>query len=283
MTKIVLMLICLTGIATGAFGQETAFETTEIVPGVYQFRYQSHNGFFVVSDDGVVAIDPISTDAAEQYANEIRRFAPDATLRAVVYSHDHADHATGAEVLRGAFQSKVPVIAHQNAVAPLRAAADPDLPAPTITFSDVLTLRFGGRTLELHHLGKNHSDNSLVAFLPDERVAFAVDFVAHDRVGYRDLPGFVFPDQFESLVRLAALDFDRIVFGHGPAGDKASVERQVGYYRALEKAVEAAHAAGMTEDQAADEVRLPAYADWGGYEDWFPLNVRGMYRWIDTR
>ena len=27
-------------------------------------------------------------------------------------------------------------------------------------------------------------------------------------------------------------------------------------------------------------VRHPEYADWGQYDAWFPLNVRGVYRWM---
>jgi glyoxylase-like metal-dependent hydrolase (beta-lactamase superfamily II) len=120
----------------------------------------------------------------------------------------------------------------------------------------------------------------IVGLVPDVDVAFAVDFVNHDRMGYRDLSSFQFPGQFEAIERLLALDFQTIVFGHGPTGDRGSVERQLAYYRDLERAVRAAVAEGMTEDQAAERVRLPMYEDWGQYGDWFPMNVRGMYRWV---
>ena len=29
-----------------------------------------------------------------------------------------------------------------------------------------------------------------------------------------------------------------------------------------------------------EQVRLDDYADWGQYEDWFPLNVGAIYRWL---
>ncbi len=56
----------------------------------------------------------------------------------------------------------------------------------------------------------------IVAILPTERIAFAVDFVANDRVGYRDLPSHYVPDFFDTLQGLATLEFDTIVFGPRP-------------------------------------------------------------------
>ena len=275
MMRMVMTVCVWTCIGTPVIAQD--FETTRIADGVYQFRYQGHNGFLVVTDDGVVAVDPISTQAASHFADEIKRVAPGARLRAVVYSHDHADHATGARVLMDAFGARVPVIAQDNAAAKL-ADAGPDLPAPDVTFTDQMTLHFGGRAIELHYLGKSHSDNMLVVLVPDVRVAFAVDFVSNDRMGYQDLPDYHFPDFYWALERLMTLEFDTIVFGHGPPGDPVSIRRQGLYYGSLRAAVQQAIDNEWTEDEAAERVRLPQYEQWGQYEAWFPMNVRAIYR-----
>lgn len=279
------MLLAVQGVVpTSLGGQAAPFENTRIGEGIYQFRWQAHNGFFVVTPAGVVAFDPISSPAAAQYAEEIKRVAPGQPLLAVVYSHDHADHATGAPVLRRSMGNEhAPIIAHELAYAKVKAAGSAELPPPEVTFRDTLVLRYGGRTIELHYLGKNHSDNMIVAYLPAERVAFAVDFVSNDRVGYRDLPDYHFPDFFTSLERLQQLDYQTIVFGHGPPGDRASVDRQIRYYTDLRNAVERAVSQGWSEDRAAQEVKLPAYEKWGSYADWFPLNVRAVYRWAASR
>jgi glyoxylase-like metal-dependent hydrolase (beta-lactamase superfamily II) len=258
--------------------QQAPFETTPVAEGVYQFRWQAHNGFFVVTEEGVVAFDPISPEAAATYAAEIRRVAPGRPLRAIVYSHHHADHASGAAVLRRAFGDSAPIVAHANARARIAAKPDPALPPPDVTFTERLTLHYGNRPIELRYLGRSHSDNMLVAYLPQERIVFAVDFVSNDRVGYRDLPDYFFPDFFEALRRLQEIDYSRIVFGHGPPGDKGAVDRQIRYYDDLRGAVAAALERGASEDEAARSVRLPQYQQWGGYADWFPLNVRGIYR-----
>lgn len=252
------------------------YETTEIATGVYQFRFIGHNALFVVTEEGVVAFDPISVEAAAAYAEEIRAHAPGVELAAIVYSHRDADHATGANVLREALRSDAPIWAHENALVPLVETANADLPAPDETFSDQASL--AGGAIELRYLGRSHSDDMAVAYLPEHQIAFAVDFVAADRFGYRDLSSFYFPDMHDAIAGLLEIPFEKIVFGHGPAGDRATIERQQQYYRDLETLVQAAIDDGLTEDQTAASVLLEDYSNWGRYDDWRELNVRGMYR-----
>ena len=262
---------------------QAGFETTRIANGVFQFRAETHNAFFVSTRAGVVAFDPISNDAAARYSDAIRRSAPGQPLAAIVYSHSDADHATGATVLQDEFGDHVPIIAHENAVPILVEGGDADLPPPDLTFSDDMTLRFGGRAIELHYLGPSHSDNMLVAYLPDERVAFAVDFVSNDRVGFRDLPGWHFADFYVALERLMEIPFETVVFGHGDAGNRATIERQLAYYSDLKRAVEEAVERGWSEAEAMERVQLDSYAGWDQYDEWFPLNVGAVYRWVTSR
>ncbi|HXV87376.1 MAG TPA: MBL fold metallo-hydrolase [Gemmatimonadales bacterium] len=281
-TVVFLVAVATMGMAVlPAVAQAPRHETTAVANGVYQFRWQGHNGFFVVTSAGVVAVDPISAEAAATYAAEIKRVAPGASLLAVVYSHDHADHATGATVLRRAMgNERAPIFAQDLALPKIRAANAPDLPPPDSTFADRKILQYGGRTVELRYLGKSHSDNMLVVYLPQDRVVFAVDFVSNDRMGYRDLPDYHFPEFFTALERLQQMDYQTIVFGHGPPGDKATVDRQIRYYADLRAAVDQAVRQGWSEDRAAAEVKLPAYERWGSYVEWFPLNVRALHRWL---
>ena len=37
---------------------------------------------------------------------------------------------------------------------------------------------------------------------------------------------------------------------------------------------------GLSEAEATEQVRLDDYTHWGQYEDWFPLNVGAVYRWL---
>ena len=254
--------------------------TSQVADGVFWFNAGTHNAFFVDTDGGVVAFDPISMEAAADLGAAIGSAAPGKPLAAIVYSHSDADHATGAPALRSEFGDDVPIIAQENALPILMERADPDLPPPDLTFSDEMTLRFGGRAIELHYLGRSHSDNMLVPFLPEEGVIFAVDFVSNDRVGFRDLPGWHFDDLYVALDRLMEIPFETVVFGHGAVGDRATIERQLAFYADLRDAVQTALDEGLSEEEAVAQVRLDDYADWGQYEDWFPLNVGAVYRWL---
>ena len=259
--------------------QQSPYETTRIADGIYRFRWQSHNTMFVVTSQGVIAFDPISSQAATTYASEIKRVAPGIPLLAIVYSHSDADHATGApSLIAGMGQQDVSIFAHEAAVTPIRRAASADLPVPNRTFAERVGLDLGGTRIELHYLGRSHTDNLIVGFVPAAGVVFAVDFVSNDRVGFQQLPGYYFPDLFGAITGLLDLPFTTVIFGHGPDGDRPSIQRQLAYYDDLRAAVRRAIDQGLTEEQAAAQVRLPAYASWGQYDAWFPMNVRAMYR-----
>ncbi len=263
-----------------AEAQTPDYETTRIADGVYQYRWQGHNGFFVVTPAGVVAVDPISPEAAAQYAKEIKKVAPGAPLVVVIYSHEDADHATGAPTLMSEMGQTVPIIAHRNAVAAITVGGSADLPVPLVTYQEFMSIDLGGRDIELHYVGANHKDNSTVVFVPDVRVAFAVDFVSNDRPGYQDMGTWIFPDFFESVTSLLEIDFETMVFGHGPAGDRAAIHRQIRYYDQLRSEVRKALDAGWSEERAMEEIRLPEYSGWTQYDAWFPLNVGAIYRWM---
>jgi len=109
-------------------------------------------------------------------------------------------------------------------------------------------------------------------------VAFAVDFVSSDRFGYQDLSSFHFPDMHGAIDGLLDIPFERILFGHGPGGDRATIERQRQYYLDLVESVRGAVERGLSEDETAAEVLLEDYSGWGRYDDWRELNVRGMHR-----
>ena len=119
-----------------------------------------------------------------------------------------------------------------------------------------------------------------MGYVPDARVAFAVDFVSNDRVGYRTLPGWHFPEQNETIRAMMGLPFEAVVHGHGPVGNRASMWRQARYYDALEMAVRAALEEGLTEDETVARVRLREFAEFSQYDAWFEMNVRGAYRVI---
>ncbi len=258
----------------GAAAQETKRAITKIAGDLYRFQNNFHYSVFLVTGDGVIATDPINAEAAAWLKAEIaRRFNQE--VKFLVYSHDHVDHIAGGEV----FADTAVVVAHDNAKATILGEKRPTA-VPDVTFSDSMTITLGGKTVELSYLGRSHSDNMIVMRFPAERALFAVDFISVKRLPYRDLSDAYFPDWIEAIRRVEAMDFDILVPGHGPLGVKADAADHRAYLEELYDAVLAAARAGRTLEQMQAEIKLEAYADWGQYEAWRPLNIEGMHRRI---
>lgn len=266
--------LLLTSVPWAQSQQAPVREITKIAGEVYRFRNAGHFSVFAVTSAGVIATDPINADAARYLKAEIaRRF--NQPIRYVVYSHDHADHISGGEI----FDTAV-VVAHENAKAAIVGERRPTA-VPQVTFSDRMTIELGGTVLELVHVGKNHSDNSLVMRFPRERILFAVDFIPVNSYAFRDFPDSYVPDWIESLRRVEAMDFDVLAPGHGPLGNKASVTMFREYLQDLRAEVLRYAREGKSTDEMKQLITLPKYAAWGPKE-WFPLNIEGMYRLVQA-
>jgi glyoxylase-like metal-dependent hydrolase (beta-lactamase superfamily II) len=169
------------------------------------------------------------------------------------------------------------VVAHQNAKARLEQLRAPDVVIPDVGVGDRHVIELGGVRMELYFTGRNHSDNSLVMILPKDKLAFTVDFVTVETVGFRDFPDGFFPDWFESLDKVLALDWERMIGGHpfpgNRLGTKDDVRAQKQYLHDLSEAVRVAASQGKCWDAAMTEIKLPKYEKWGNYERSLPMNV----------
>ena len=69
----------------------------QVVPGLYQVRTADlPNIAFVKGDDGIVALDPLSTKQTAAAALELyHQHRPRKPIVAVVHSHSHVDHYGG--------------------------------------------------------------------------------------------------------------------------------------------------------------------------------------------
>lgn len=143
---------------------------------------------------------------------------------------------------------------------------------PNLTFIDDLTLRQGGREIQLIHPGRGHTGGDVIVYLPAERVLFTGDLL------YPGAPylGDGFADEFpDTLDVVKALEVDVIAGGHGPLmRDKSVIDRAQTYLRSYWAQVAEAHARGLTVDEAV------AALDFSGYEDFatFQLGSPGVLR-----
>jgi glyoxylase-like metal-dependent hydrolase (beta-lactamase superfamily II) len=163
-------------------------------------------------------------------------------------------------------------------------ALSPDIVMPDQVVDDKKTIKLGDTTLELIYVGRNHSDDSLVMRLPKEKLVFVVDFAPIESVQFRNIPDNASPLEYiDSLKKLAALDWDRMIPGHpysgGRLGTKKDVEDDIAYMEDLSAEVKKAADAGKFFDTAMKEVKLPKYKKWANYEASLPANGELFCYW----
>lgn len=251
---------------------------TPIAGDLYRFQNNFHYSVFLVTSEGIIATDPIDAAAAQWLKSELGRRFPGKAVRYLIYSHSHADHIAGGQV----FADTATVVAHERAKERILAEQVPTA-VPVLTFSDRMTIEAGGKRVELYHLGRNHSDNTIVMRFPEQGALFAVDIVAVKRLPYRDFPDGYLDDWIETLRALERMDFNVLAPGHGSLGTRADMAEHRRYLELLRERVKREMDAGRSLEEIKRAVKMAEYENWGSYRDWVELNVEGMYRFLRAR
>ncbi len=257
-------------------------ETTKVAEGVYVFRWWVYRNLFVVTDEGVIATDPMNPKAAEMLMQEIRKVT-DKPIKYVVYSHNHWDHISGGKIFK---EAGAQFVSHEACVKHFNRRSNSAVVLPDITFSEKHTLTLGGKTLELQYFGKNHGDCLITMRLPEEKMIFIVDIVTPKRVAFRTMPDFLPDEWIRSLYEIEKLEFDTVIPGHGPDSMPATsprtvVQEQREYLEDLIFAVKAEWDKGVhSPDALRATVKLPKYKKWRAYEVWLPMNIERIWAYF---
>jgi glyoxylase-like metal-dependent hydrolase (beta-lactamase superfamily II) len=267
-------------VSLSVFAQQAPYATTKVegTDNVYVFRAGNHQAMFVVTKAGVIATDPIGYGRPEMvktYIEEIKKVT-DQPIKYLVYSHHHYDHISGGQPFKDAGAT---IVAHRRAKQRLERLGDPATPLPDETFDKQRTLRLGGTALELTYIGLNHSDSSLVMRLPKEKIVFVVDFLPVGSVPGRGMIDFYPLEAEESIKRVLAMDWDRLIPGHpgqpgGRLGTKQDAQDQLTFLQDASAAVKVVAREGKCWEPAEKEVKLPKYEKWPGYENNLQFVIR---------
>ena len=203
---------------------------TRIGASSYLFNWPIgfYNTIFSVSDEGVIALDPLNHAAAAEYRRAIESVT-DQPIRYVVYSHEHLDHITGAEVLA----PDVPIIAHQDVPAALIGRGHRQIPLPTLLVDGYRPVTIGDVTWELIYLGPNHSRTNLAVLNRADRWVAMIDVISGGMVPYRSLPVSDYHGFMVTLDRIATLDAELVLDGHCPPVGYEWVHNYRRYFRDL--------------------------------------------------
>jgi len=235
---------------------------------------------FIVTPEGVIATDPIGErrpQAVTTYIAEIRKITQ-APIRYVVYSHSHYDHIAGGKPFKDAGAT---FVAHENAKTLLQARKNPDIVIPDETVGNQRTITLGGTSLELNWVGKNHGLDTLIMRLPREKIIFTVDWIPINGIQFRGMADTYIPDIEDSLQKVIAMDWDRMIPGHpgpgGRLGTKDDARAHLQYLKDLSAAVKEAVDAGKNYQEAMTGIKLPKYESWPNYNAFLGMNIERYY------
>jgi glyoxylase-like metal-dependent hydrolase (beta-lactamase superfamily II) len=203
-------------VAKGPAIPSKGYLVEEVRDGLFWVTEGAYNTIFLVTDEGVVAVDAPPT-IGKNYLKTISEVT-DKPITQVIYSHTHIDHIGAA----GMFPKNAVIIAQQETAAELQRAktvatnASMVPPIPTETFSNNYTLQIGNQTLQLDYYGDNHEPGNIFIYAPKQKVLMLVDIIFPGWVPFpylavsKDIAGYI---KAHDIV-LNNYDFDTFVGGH---------------------------------------------------------------------
>jgi glyoxylase-like metal-dependent hydrolase (beta-lactamase superfamily II) len=219
------------------------------------------NMSFVVGPTGVILIDNKNSIALENAVlAEIAKITPKPVIADIVL---HSEHESGLAAL----PAGVPIIAHENAKRRMQVSTERDkVPSthfPTRTVGNDETMTIDGIRIRLLHIGPAVTDNDLIAYFPDQKVAFAstllvMNFPLASTVIHRDLGGSV-RGWLENVKGLLALDADTYVTDHGGVLTKEDLRTKLAFVEEKWNKVKAMVAEGKSLDEI--KAAVPSVGD----------------------
>ena len=277
-------VLLILGCVSAASQQAPPGTLRQIVPGHYLFSSATYNSGIIVTNDGVVVLDALNTEAVARAQRDAIASTIRQPVRVLVSSTFHDNYSKGniayADVLK---------IGHEDYRTDLLAlmqrqkvsAEEQTARLPHQTFRDRMTLYHGGKEIQILHVGRAHTRGDSIIFVPQDRIVYLSELYFADQFLFiADGYGL---DWLRALDAVEALGADIFVPGHGPIpADPRETRQGLARFRQMlvdvRDAVQKEVARGATEDQAVATIRWPQYERLPGYEAQRETAVRRLYQ-----
>lgn len=285
MRGVVLLTSLLAVGASGAAAQNLDREIAHLQGDLYTVREGARFTVFLVTPDGIVLVDPLSTETSLWLEAQLKSRYPDLAVRYVLHTHHHFDRAEGAAV----FNATAELVGQREFAKALAAARErpPTFLTPgdeplveakdrngdgettpqelyrrvrdiETTFDGERTISIGGKTIRLVHVRSRHApDLAAIVFTP-ERVAFSVDhppFAASSAAFVSSAH-----DVVQWVRAVAPLPFDTLLSGTGERVSHAEVDTLRDYVNALLGIVADGYERGLTVAAIQRTTALDAFS-----------------------
>ena len=255
----------------------------QVAPDLY-FLYDdlSSNSAFLVTDEGVLVIDTRQHPAHGRDLIERIRKITDKPVKWVINTHAHGDHFYGNPAFKAVGAT---IIAHRDVVAGMvkneqlefkRRLAffkslnlDPSevkTVLPDVTFDSRLTLKLGGRVVEIMYLGPGQNPGDTLVYFPHARALYVGGPFANNNWSNMSftpsMDGWI-----AMLIKIADMEnVDMFLPGHGDVGKREDVLDEAKLLTDVQAGVKAAIAAGMSREEIVKKLRFPQFADRRNYD-----------------
>lgn len=295
-TLLGLLLLALSGAALAERGPAVPdYPAEEVAPGLFvihgptEYPTPENQGFmnnpaFLITDEGVIVIDPgSSVQTGEMVLRQIRA-RTDKPLIAVLNTHVHGDHWLGNQAMRAA-NPAVPIYGHprmlelveqgagEQWVTQMLRATDgatrgTEPHGPNLALGGGETLTLGGVAFRTHYFDQVHSTSDLMFELPERQVLFLGDNACNQRIVRMDDGSFAGSIAALEAVREAAADATVLIPGHGPTGGWQIVDDYHRYLSGLYEGVTELYDEGLSdfEMKPALAERLAEFSSWAGFD-----------------
>jgi glyoxylase-like metal-dependent hydrolase (beta-lactamase superfamily II) len=256
----------------------TQFE--KIGKRVYTFRWNWYRNLVVLTNDGLVVIDPMNAEMGKALRKELDQAFPGVKVHTLIYSHYHLDHTRG-----GAELSPINVVAHEKCAFYWSQVEHDGVLEPTRYISGDTVFYIGGVEIRALYLADSHTDTLYAFHIPSERLVFTADLGLVKTVEPVGVPDRYAPGYLAAMNRIIAIDFDTFVpshFGYGVKQDLVDWRDMMENGRRLGRdAIQKAGTPGVRADERQmgkyfDAVYYPMrekYGNWHGFDQMFVLNM----------
>ncbi len=251
----------------------------------------------IIGDDAVMIIDATATPVAAQGVIAKVREITDKPIKYVVLTHYHAVRVLGASGYKGEGLQEIIASRDTYDLIVERGQQDmdseigrfprlfqavesvPGLTWPTIAFQGEMTLWLGQLEVKIRQIGRGHTKGDTIVYLPAQKICFSGDLVEADAACYTG--DAYLADWPQTLERLAAMGFDKLVPGRGPAlttpeAVRAGLDYTRDFVSALYRCAQEAVAQGMDLKAAMAHTRRhmdPKFGHVFIYEHCLPFDV----------
>jgi len=271
-------------------------EVRKLADGVYAYigKVNDANAMFIVTSEGVVLVDTGNSPADTRNIQKQIKAVTDQPVRYVILSQNHADHIGGTPL----FSPPATVIVHErvaknwsewkpNVVKAWRkffaertAALQNVNPLDNVlTFRDHMTLRLGGKTIELIYVDDTYNPGDVAVWLPESSVMLG------SMAAYKERHPDLRPDYshgttvglLKFLEVLIALKPKYVIQAHGPIGDVKDLEVMVDYLVTARRKIRSMMDRGISVDAARELFNMKEYPTWDRTMH-LPVMAAALYR-----